>query len=675
METMFGKRVCRQCSAEVPGGELEGLCTACVAATGFVLEPDELEQGECDFPGKTRVFGDYELLEEIARGGMGIVYKACQLSLNRVVAVKMILTGQLASPADVQRFRAEAEAAANLQHPNIVAIHEVGEHEGQHYFSMDYVEGNSLAQLVEGTAGSKRDFRQAAEWVRTLALAIDYAHEQGTLHRDLKPSNVLINKDGRPLLTDFGLAKRAKFDSDLTISGQIIGTPNFMPPEQAAARRAEIGPASDIYSLGAMLYFTLTGRPPFAAATTHETMTKVLHSEPVSPRALQPTIPRDLATICLKCLEKAPGRRYATGRQLAEDLERFLKDQPILARPVGWPEQTWRVVRRHPVTSALLLAVLLLVGVEGAKRFSRPRVPSLPVLVGDGLSCLLDGKLYVTIAADGYAGNRNYLFAYDSQRNTWDKLPSSPLPAAYCGAGVIGGNWYLAGGTDWKGHETNQLSMYEPRSNSWTLRKSMPTPRQNCAGLIYSGRLYVLGGQLDGKALNTVEAYDPATDSWSTTPPMLKPRVNPQVALVGSKFYVFAGNSTNTGRSTVSAECFDAATGVWSFRADIPISKGAAAVAAYKGLVYLAGGNTPDGESDTLLEYNTETDQWRTLAPMPASGYGGAGAQVIDGKIWVIGGWTSMPGKRTHDPQVAHNEIFLYDPVRNRWSVSGSTDQ
>src|SRR6266567_1806414 len=275
----------------------------------------------------------------------------------------MILAGQLASPADVQRFRTEAEAAAGLQHPNIVAIHEVAEQDGHHYFSMDYVEGKSLARLVAEGGLRIADFRKAAGYLKTIAVAIHYAHQQGTLHRDLKPSNVLIDDSDQPRITDFGLAKRVKHDSDLTASGQILGTPNFMPPEQAAGKRVVVGPQSDVYSLGAILYFLLTAKPPFVGETVHETLRHVANAEPVAPRTLNPAAPRDLETICLKCLEKEPRRRYASAQELADDLNRFLLDEPILARPVRQVERLWRACRRHPLVAVLTLTVLGLVGV------------------------------------------------------------------------------------------------------------------------------------------------------------------------------------------------------------------------------------------------------------------------------------------------------------------------
>ncbi len=305
-------------------------------------------------------FGDYLLMEPIARGGMGVVFKARQVSLNRVVALKMILTGQFASEADVLRFHAEAEAAANLDHPGIVPIHEVGQHAGQHYYCMGFVEGRSLARRV---ADGPLPPREAAELTRKVAEAIAYAHAHGVIHRDLKPSNILLDTQGQPRVTDFGLAKRVEGDSSLTATGQVLGTPSYMPPEQAAGRADEVGPLADVYSLGAVLYTLLVGRPPFQAATVVETLRQVLEREPVSPRQLNHGIERDLETICLTCLHKEPTRRYSSAAKLEEDLRRYLSGEPIQARPVSRAERAWRWCRRKPALAGLLGAVATLVTV------------------------------------------------------------------------------------------------------------------------------------------------------------------------------------------------------------------------------------------------------------------------------------------------------------------------
>jgi WD40 repeat protein/tRNA A-37 threonylcarbamoyl transferase component Bud32 len=296
-------------------------------------------------------FGDYELIQEIARGGMGIVFKARQRSLNRIVALKMIRGGGISDAEQVRRFRAEAEAAARLQHPHIVAVHEVGEHNGQHFFTMDFVDGRSLSDLLRAEAPS---VRESVRCVATIAGAIQYAHTQGVLHRDLKPSNVIVDGEGRPRITDFGLCRRLDVDSDLTATGQVLGTPSYMSPEQARGEQTAVGAPSDVYALGAMLYELLCGRPLFRAETAMETLRQVIDAEPLPPRALNPSVNRDLETICLKCLQKEPGRRYRTAGELAEDLQRYVDGRPIMARRIGPAARVWRWCRRRPTAAAAL---------------------------------------------------------------------------------------------------------------------------------------------------------------------------------------------------------------------------------------------------------------------------------------------------------------------------------
>ena len=332
-----------------------------------------------DFEGP--VVPGYEILGELGRGGMGVVYRARQLGLQRTVALKMLLNGMQADPKDLARFRTESAAIARLQHPNIVQIYDVGEAAGRPYFVLEFVAGGSLADHLQGRP---QPVRPAAQLVETLARALHAAHANGVIHRDLKPANVLLQiSDGRlqnekvpksaignlqfaiPKIADFGLAKCASGDEKATelrgstVTGELLGTPNYMAPEQAMIPRQPVGPAADVYALGAILYELLTGRPPFTGETPLATVLQVLHDEPVSVTSLQRTVPRDLETICLKCLRKEPRKRYGSALELAEDVQRFLRDEPIRARPVTPPEKLWRWVRNHPVPAGLLAAGLL----------------------------------------------------------------------------------------------------------------------------------------------------------------------------------------------------------------------------------------------------------------------------------------------------------------------------
>jgi tRNA A-37 threonylcarbamoyl transferase component Bud32 len=334
----------------------------------FFADYDRLDRqaGQLHLPGAAteaagerphvRYFGEYELLEVVARGGMGVVYKARQQSLHRLVALKMILHGQLATPRAVARFRAEAEAAANLDHPHIVPIYEVGEHEGQHYFTMRFIEGPALARQPLG------DLRTEVRLIATVAKAVHYAHQHGILHRDLKPSNILV-ADGVPFVTDFGLAKRLGSPGDLTGTGETPGTPRYMAPEQAAGRK-DLTVAADVYGLGVVLYERLTGATPFRGDDLLDVLRQVREAVPPRPALVRPGLGRDLETVCLKCLEKEPAKRYPSAEALADDLERWLRGEPILARPVGSLGRLRRWCRRNPAVAGLVgtVALALLAG-------------------------------------------------------------------------------------------------------------------------------------------------------------------------------------------------------------------------------------------------------------------------------------------------------------------------
>jgi serine/threonine protein kinase/N-acetylneuraminic acid mutarotase len=659
---MNAPRTCLDCGAAIPREHPDSHCAACALRGALEPEPDQES-----FKGER--FGDYELLHEIARGGMGVVYKARQQSLQRIVAVKMILKGQLATVGDIRRFRAEGEAAAHLQHPNIVAIHEIGEHQGQHFFSMDFVDGPNLAEL---TAAGPVDPPRAARYVRLIAEAIHHAHEQGILHRDLKPSNVLINKFDQPQITDFGLAKRMHHDSDLTVSGQILGTPNFMPPEQAASTRGDIGPRSDIYSVGAILYFLLTGKPPFLALTPTETLQRLLNEEPASPRALNPAIPRDLQTICLKCLEKEPARRYPSALDLAHDLGHFLADEPILARCIGPLEKTWRMTRRHPLVATLggtvlLMAILLVV--ELLPRGTPAPIPSLPVRTGMGFSGIIKDTLYVGTPLDGYPGIKHFLHAYNIKTKKWTRVADIPKSLSFPVSAVVDDKLYVMTGTGDYGRETNVVEVYDAASNAWEMKTPIPTARRGPGAAAWGGRIYVFSGSISDQPTNVVESYDPKTDQWRSEPPILLARYGCGVAVIEGTFYIIGGY-TNTEKviATGLVETWKP-NGEREFLRgetpmEFPVCHGA--VVALNGNIYVAGGRSSANEIAALQVFWVAKRDWATYTPMPAARWGASGAQAIDGELWAIGGWTSFATKNP----LPQSNIYIYNPDRNLWHSS-----
>jgi serine/threonine protein kinase/tetratricopeptide (TPR) repeat protein len=403
--------VCRRCGAKISNDATLEICPACLLRTGLdrfdgdsiadVVDPGRNDgvpvldgrkaarsarHGE-SVPRRTKIlsnFGDYELLEEIGRGGQGIVYRAHQKSLNRTVALKVIGLGPWTTEAHLKRFRREAEAAASLDHPSIVPIYEVGERDGQCYFSMKLVEGGQLDEVVRR---EPMPIRQAAELIAKVARTVHYAHEHGILHRDIKPGNILLDKNGGPHLTDFGLARLVETESTVTGTLEVLGTPSYMAPEQAAGETTKVSKVTDIYGLGAVLYQLLTGQSPFAGGTTYETIKLVLETEPRQPRLLNPKVDRDLSTICLKCLEKDPKRRYSSALALAEDLEHWLKHEPIQAHRTGIFTRGRKWVRRNPTSTLLATSLIALAGGIGWNVWKSEFIPD-KVGITNGIAVL-----------------------------------------------------------------------------------------------------------------------------------------------------------------------------------------------------------------------------------------------------------------------------------------------
>src|SRR6184192_143744 len=403
-------RICRKCGAKIFSDAPEGLCAKCVLKTARMMPPEapvaarddggpaaNVEANAAAAPHSKKAaravellgeLGDYELLEEIGRGGQGVVFRARQKSLNRTVALKVISLGQWASKAHLKRFRLEAEAAAHLEHPGIVPIHEVGERDGQCYFSMKFVEGGQLDEVVRR---EPMPIRRAVELIAEVARTVHYAHEHGILHRDIKPGNILLDAKGEPHLTDFGLARLVETESTVTRTKEVLGTPSYMAPEQAVGETKKLTSATDVYGLGAVLYQLLTGQPPFAGGTTYETIRLLLEREPRPPRLLNPKIDRDLSTICLKCLEKDPKRRYSSALALAEDLEHWLKHEPIRAKRSGFFTHSRKWVRRNPAIAAMIAISLAFAAVLGwniwkTELIRHPATTGIAVLPFENLS-------------------------------------------------------------------------------------------------------------------------------------------------------------------------------------------------------------------------------------------------------------------------------------------------
>src|SRR5438876_4795727 len=402
-------KVCVKCGAEILADAPEGLCTACLFETGLNFLAEEADEppnagrarpslpAACG-PGAPKIksgsskavadFGDYELLEVIGRGGQGVVYRARQKSLNRVVALKVIGLGHWATEAHLKRFRREAEAAASLDHSGIVPIYEVGERDGSCYFSMKLIEGGQLDEVAKQ---EPMPIRRAVELIAKVARTVHYAHEHGILHRDIKPGNILLDAKGEPHLTDFGLARLVETESTVTRTMEVLGTPSYMAPEQAVGDNAAISSVTDVYGLGAVIYQLLTGQAPFAGGTTYETIKLLLDTEPRQPRLLNPKIDRDISTICLKCLDKDPKRRYSSALALAEDLEHWLKHEPIHARRTGIFTRSRKWVRRNPARALSAGSLVALAAATGwiiwkSELIRQPLATGIAVLPFENLS-------------------------------------------------------------------------------------------------------------------------------------------------------------------------------------------------------------------------------------------------------------------------------------------------
>jgi serine/threonine protein kinase/tetratricopeptide (TPR) repeat protein len=384
-------RFCGKCSAEFLSDAPQEFCSACLLETGLFTNEDHGALKSIPMPSKSGAshsarivtdFGDYELLEKLGRGGQGLVYRARQKSLNRMVALKIIGLGQWATQTHLRRFHLEAEAAASLDHPCIVPIYEIGERDGSCYFSMKLVEGGPIDEVIRR---EPMPTRRAAELIAKLARTVHYAHERGILHRDIKPGNILLDAKGEPHLTDFGLARLVETESTVTHTMEVLGTPSYMAPEQARGGNGQLTSATDVYGLGAVFYQLLTGHPPFAGGTTYETVRLVLETEPRQPRLLNPKVDRDLATICLKCLEKDPQRRYSSALALAEDVERWLRHEAIQARRSGVLLRANKWIRRKPAIAALIASLATLAVVIGwnvwkSELVQRPGTTGIAVL-------------------------------------------------------------------------------------------------------------------------------------------------------------------------------------------------------------------------------------------------------------------------------------------------------
>jgi N-acetylneuraminic acid mutarotase len=621
-----------------------------------------------------RVLGDFRVGREIGRGGMGVVYEAEQVSLARRVALKVLHPAVTFGPKAVERFRREARTAGSLVHPHVVPVYAMGEADGVCWYAMEWVRGTTLAQAIDalrgaGEAGAGDDvpagrspfgspsdgrahYARLAAAVAGVADALHAAHGAGVVHRDVKPANLVIDGAGAMKVMDFGLAF-VEGEVSRTVTGDLLGTPAYMSPEQAGGGHVPVDARSDVYSLGATLYEAVALRPPFEGRDAYAVCARVLSRDPVPPRRHEPRVPRDLETIVLRAMEKDPGRRYPDARAMADDLRAFAEGRAIRARRVGPLARAARVARRHPAATALATAVLLLAaavghlalgaasGDGGSARPGPPatsawkELPSLSVASYALAAAVVEGKAY---AISGFFTPR--VEVYDPAARAW--RPAAPLPRAvqYASVAVAEGRIHLFGGDSGTSEALASTLVYDPAADAWSVRAPMPGgPRWASGAAAIGGKVYVVGGT-DGSptgALDRLEVYDPAADAWTTRTPLPEPRVvSGAAAAIGGRLYVAGGHRGTTLVRRLDA--YDPATDTWEEKAPPPVAI-ATQAAVVRGRLVLAGAAL-EGEEGVVHAYDPQADAWSALPPMsgPRRAHGVAYDEASN-TLYAIGGY------------------------------------
>ncbi len=653
------------------------------------LEPPPPAEAPPDFPQPqpgqaVGYFGDYILLDEVARGSSGVVFRARQSSLGRIVALKMLRDRPLlTTEAETKRFHAEAEAAASLDHANIVPIYEVGAHEGQAYFSMKLVEGGTL----QGRAAEFTDPRKAAALMATVARAVHYAHGRGLLHRDLKPGNVLLDAAGEPHIADFGLAKKYGMDSSLTVSGQIMGTPHYMAPEQARGENRDLTPAADVYSLGAMLYELLGGRKPFAADDLVGLLKQVTDAAPPTLRSLVPSLDRDLETVVMRCLEKSPADRYASAAEFADDLDRWQRGEPVKARPAGVVRRILKWTKRRPVHAALAGLAALVVITSAALLWLKPwqspagPPPEDPAVVGTwqaftepapALSRRYLQQMVWTgrevLIWGGGAKNSTYLndgVRYDPATGRWQKMSAQGVPEGRTMCSIVWtGTEMIVWGGDTTGRRLGDGGRYDPQTDTWkpVSTAGAPSPRKSHAAVWTGREMIIWGGRGSDRLFNDGARYDPATDRWTPLPaiPALKERHSPAAVWTGKEMIIWSGGDEKNVFADGAA--YDPGQDSWRALAESPeVQPRGSSLAVWTGAeMVIWGGFGTEGYRTAGARYRPETDTWR---PVSATGEPAGRAQhscVWTGTEMIVwGGW---------DKWHFFSDGARYNPATDSWT-------